>query len=333
MSKKPRAARTLLSLCLLAPMCSADISGTPAVQAFIRQVSKQSGYPPQDLQRIFAQVDIQEKVLDAMSKPYEAKPWHQYRKLFLTEARIQGGLSFWSSNSAALDNANRRYGVEPEIIVAIIGIETSYGQNTGNYRVIDALSTLAFAYPKRAEFFRKELANFLTLTRKEAMDPLLPKGSYAGAMGLPQFMPSSYLAYAVDLDGDMKRNIWSNPADAIGSVANYFAHSGWIKGEPVAYAATATETTDTPSSKDIRPSQTIGQIKAGGVRIQGANVPSSTPARLFSLSGENGTELWVGLQNLYAITRYNHSPLYAMAAFQLSRELLCRHAHLATDCR
>jgi membrane-bound lytic murein transglycosylase B len=320
-----RAALTCLAISLPAAPCLANIADRPDVQSFIQQMAKRPGFDRNELERVFRQTDILDKVLDAMSKPYEAKPWHQYRKLFLTDARIQGGLTFWSNNTAALNDASRRYGVPPEIIVAIIGIETSYGQNTGSYRVIDALSTLTFAYPKRAEFFRKELESFLVLSKQEGIDPLLPKGSYAGAMGLPQFMPSSYLSFAADLDGDHKRNIWSNPADAIASVANYFSRNGWRTGEPVAYRATVEgERYYSLINRDLRPSHTLAQLKTLGARPTDAKLPGSTKAKLLSLEGETGPEFWLTLQNFYAITRYNHSPLYAMAAHQLSRELQAR---------
>ena len=290
-------------------------------------MAKRPGFDRGELERIFRRVEIQDQVLDAISKPYEAKPWYQYRKLFVTEARIQGGLTFWSNNTAALADASRRFGVAPEIIVAILGIETSYGQNSGHYRVIDALSTLTFAYPKRAEFFRKELEAFLVLSRQEGLDPLAPKGSYAGAMGMPQFMPSSYLSLAIDLDGDHKRNIWSNPADAIGSVANYFSHNGWRSGEPVAFPATVDgDRYQRLLSKDLHPGHTIAQLRSLGARPTNASLSASTKAKLLALEGENGPEYWLTLQNFYAITRYNHSPLYAMAAHQLSRELVGRRS-------
>ncbi|NJD08550.1 MAG: lytic murein transglycosylase B [Methylococcaceae bacterium] len=315
----------LAVLLLLSPWCRGDVTDRAEARGFIQHMVKRHGFERSELEQLFRSVEIQDKVLEAISKPYEAKPWHLYRKLFITEARIQGGVNFWNSNAAALIDAQRRYGVAPEIIVAIIGIETSYGQNTGNYRVIDALATLAFAYPKRAEFFRKELENFLLLSRQENLDPLAPKGSYAGAMGLPQFMPSSYRAFATDFDGDRKRNIWSNPADAIGSVANYFSRNGWASGGAVAYpAAVPKQGYDHLLSKDSMPQHSIARLAGLGVHpLEGAPA-ADTRANLLELEGETGPEFWLTLQNFYAITRYNHSPLYAMAAHQLSREVLAR---------
>jgi membrane-bound lytic murein transglycosylase B len=331
---KPALLAHLLSLSIGASFplqTQANIADRTDVQAFIQQMAKRPGFARGELEKLFRQVDIQDKVLDAISKPYEAKPWYQYRKLFLTEARIQGGLTFWANNQAALADASRRYGVAPEIIVAIIGIETSYGQNTGNYRVIDALSTLTFNYPKRADFFRKELESFLVLSKQEGIDPLIPKGSYAGAMGLPQFMPSSYLNFAADLDGDHKRNIWSNPADAIGSVANYFSHHGWQTGEAVAFPASIEgDKYHHLLGKDLRPSHTLTQLMSAGIRLPSKpSLPSTTKAKLLALDGEASTEYWLTLQNFYAITRYNHSPLYAMAAHQLSQELVARRTDKA----
>lgn len=321
----------LAVLLLLSPWCRGDVTDRAEARGFIQHMAKRHGFERAELEQLFRNVEIQDKVLEAISKPYEAKPWHQYRKLFLTEARIQGGVNFWASNGAALADAQRRYGVAPEIIVAILGIETSYGQNTGNYRVIDALSTLAFAYPKRAEFFRKELENFLLLTRRESLDPLAPKGSYAGAMGMPQFMPSSYLAFAVDFDGDHKRNIWSNPTDAIGSVANYFTRNGWVTGGAVAYpAAVPADGYGHLLSQDLKPQHTIARLAGLGVHTLEGSVPADTRANLLKLDGETGPEYWLTLQNFYAITRYNHSPLYAMAAHQLSREVLARRNGGAT---
>lgn len=183
---------------------------------------------------VFAEVQRKQSILDAISRPAErVKPWKDYRPMFITDARIARGVDFWRQHEAVLARAEQEYGVPAQYIVAIIGVETFFGRNTGNYRVIDALSTLGFDYPPRAEFFRKELREFLLLAREEQLDPLTLKGSYAGAMGLPQFMPSSFRNFAVDFDGDGHINIWNNPDDAIGSVASYFKRHGWVPGEGV----------------------------------------------------------------------------------------------------
>lgn len=300
------------------------IAARPEVQDFIREMVDKHRLDEQALNRLFQQVAIQGKILDAIAHPAEAKPWYAYRRIFLTETRIQGGLSFWERNDAALVRARNRYGVAPEMIVAILGIETSYGQNPGNYRVIDALSTLAFDYPQRAGFFRGELADFLMLCREEGMDPALPKGSYAGAMGMPQFMPSSYRRYAADLDGDRRRDIWGNAADAIASVANYFSVHGWQSGAPVAFPVSVRGNRfHSLLNKDLKPSHLITELRRLGMETR-VPVSDRTRAKLLELEEESGPAYWLTLQNFYVISRYNRSPLYAMAAYQLSRELRAR---------
>lgn len=315
----------LTALLLIAKGVHADITGHPAVQAFIQNLAARHHFEAAALEQMFRQVDLKPKVLDSMARPAEAKPWREYRKLFLTESRIQTGVNFWNSHKAALEQAHVRYGVAPEMIVAILGVETTYGERTGNYRVIDALATLAFEYPRRADFFRKELEDFLLLCREESMDPLVPKGSYAGAMGLPQFMPSSYRRYAADLEHDGKRDIWTNPADAIASVANYFAANGWQRGAGVAYPA---QTDQAPPlqwlSKSFSPKYGLADLRRQGITPVGTILPESTRVNLLMLDGETGPEYWLTLHNFLVITRYNHSPLYAMAAYQLGREILAR---------
>lgn len=263
------------------------IAGQPEVQAFIADMVRKHGFDKTHLTALFADVNIHPAVLAAINKPYEAKPWHAYKKLFLTDTRIQGGVSFLQDQAGALATAERKYGVPAAIITAILGVESGYGQKPGNYRVIEALSTLSFAYPKRAAFFRSELEQFLLLSREEGMDPKKPLGSYAGAMGLPQFMPSSYRKLAADGDGDGHRDIWNNPADAIASVARYFAANGWHSGEPVAQAADG----------------------------------HSSNGKLLKFEEENGPSYWLSFHNFDVIMRYNHSPLYAMAAYQLSEKI------------
>jgi len=316
---------TLTAVSLAATGVHADIADRPEVRAFIQGLSTRHHFAPASLERLFRQVDIQGKVLESISRPAEAKPWRDYRKIFLTEARIQAGVNFWNAHEAALERASSRYGVAPEMIVAILGVETTYGERTGNYRVIDALATLAFDYPRRADFFRKELEHFLLLCREEGMDPLVPKGSYAGAMGFPQFMPSSYRRYAADLERDGKRDIWSNPDDAIASVANYFAANGWQSGGAVAYPARV-DGTPPPAllGKNLKPRHSLADLRRHGIATAGA-APTGTPlVNLLALDGEAGPEYWLTLHNFLVITRYNHSPLYAMAAYQLGREVMAR---------
>lgn len=300
----------------------------PEVQSFMHELNTRHHFSMSSLQKLFATVTLQEKILAAMEKPAEAKPWHAYRKLLVTEARVNHGVDFWAANAEWLERAEIRYGVPARMIVAIIGVETSYGQNTGHYRVVDALSTLAFAYPRRASFFRKELEQYLILCREEGVDPAAPNGSYAGAMGLPQFMPSSFRTYAVDLDGDGKRDIWQSPADAIGSVAKYFMANGWEHGEPVVAAAHLAQgnTLAPRASGSMKPDESLQMLAAEGI------TPLNPPLRvakahLFSLEEESGRSWWLSLHNFYVITRYNHSPLYAMAAWELGEQIAAKRSN------
>jgi len=317
----------LLVLCLACwaglPTAYGDIVGRPEVAAFIQDLSARRHLDAQALGKLFAQVEIQPKIITAMDRPAESKPWWEYRKILLTESHIQGGVEFWKRNRGFLDEAAERYGVAPEMIVAIIGAESRYGEFLGSYRVIDALSTLAFDYPRRAEYFRKELEEFLLLCREENINPLQPKGSYAGAMGMPQFMPSSYRQYAIDQDGDRKRNIWSNPADAIGSVANYFAHAGWRKGEGVAYLAKTTAEFKSPPDRAAKLEHSADDWRGLGLETT-EPLPGPTRLAMLTLDQQTGPEYWLTAHNFHVITRYNHSPLYAMAAYQLGREILAR---------
>lgn len=310
-----------LGLSLFIPSASAAINETDSFNRFIAQMVKQHHFNEAELRQLFQAANIQQPILDAMAKPAEAKPWYQYREIFMTESRIAGGVQFWRNNEAALRAVEQQYGVPPEIIIAIIGVETKYGAFTGKYRVIDALATLGFAYPPRSDFFQKELENFLLLSREEHIDPLLPMGSYAGAMGLSQFMPSSYRAYAKDFDQDHKRDIWQNSRDAIASVANYFAANGWQRGGAIALQVSAQGNAFRQAlSKGVKPDTSVGQLRQLGLQIPTA-LAASEKAKLLSYPLVDGEELWLGLHNFYVITRYNHSPLYAMAVYQLSRAI------------
>ena len=263
---------------------SVGIDGRPDVQAFIADMARKHGFNPAALRPLFSAAGLQPAILAAMAKPYESKPWHAYKKLYVSDARVQNGVEFLRRNAAALAQAEARYGVPPAIVTAIIGIESAYGKRPGNYRVIDALATLSFDYPRRAAYFRSELEQFLLLCRDENLDPLQPIGSYAGAMGMTQFMPSSYRKLAADGDGDGKRDIWNNPADAIASVAKYFHANGWRRGEPVAAPA----------------AEGLGNLK---------------------LDEETGPAWWTTYHNFQVIKRYNNSALYAMAAYEVSQRI------------
>jgi membrane-bound lytic murein transglycosylase B len=251
-------------------------------------------------------------------------PWYRYRKIFLTDARIAQGVTFWRENAQALAAAEQKYGVPAEIIVAIIGVETSYGTHTGKHRVIDALSTLAFAYPPRSAFFLSELENYLLLCRDEHFNPLELTGSYAGAMGMPQFMPSSFRAYAVDFDHNGQRDIWHNTGDTLASVANYFAQHHWQTGDMVAIRMTAQgkKYQSALNMSDLKPNLRHSDLELLNLTTS-RSYPFDAKVKLLSFEQpQHGEELWAALDNFYVITRYNHSPLYALAVYQLSQAIL-----------
>lgn len=308
----------LLLLLLGTSVVSAN-EALPNVETFIKSMHEKHGFNEEKLTHLFDRVEVKDSILKAISRPAEkSKPWYDYRDIFIIDKRISRGAMFWKENKQALSDAEKEYGVPAEIIVAILGVETWYGGNVGSYRVIDALSTLAFRYPPRSAFFTKELENFLLLTREENMSMLTPVGSYAGAMGLGQFMPSSYRAYAVDFDKDGHRDIWTNPTDAIGSIANYLKLHGWVKGKSIAHMTTANDAeVKELVEKGMKPSLTREQLANKGVSL--TDVPQGDdPLALIALTQKQGEEYWVVRQNFYAITRYNHSRMYAMAVKQLA---------------
>lgn len=295
----------------------------PLTAPFIEEMRTEFGFVNESLQAVFAQAERKQAILDAISRPAErVKLWKEYRPIFITQGRVDKGVEFWERNVEALQRAEQEYGVPAEIIVAIIGVETIYGGNTGSYRVIDALSTLAFDYPPRAPFFRQQLKEYLLLTREEQVNPLSLKGSYAGAMGLPQFMPGSFRAYAVDFDGDGHIDIWQNPTDAVGSVANYFIKHGWQPGEDVVVRADVKEPARAAQglSDSLDPKITVQQLQKLGWKPR-TPLDKERKVTAFRLDAEQGQEYWIGLANFHAITRYNRSVMYAMAVNELA-ELL-----------
>ena len=302
---------------------AADYQQSAQVAEFIEEMSRDYGFVSEQLTELFAGVERKQAILDAISRPAErVKPWSEYRPIFITDARISRGVDFWKQHEAALQKAEAEYGVPPQFIVAIIGVETFYGGNTGSWRVMDALSTLAFDYPPRAPFFRKELREFLMLTREEQVEPLSLKGSYAGAMGLPQFMPSSFRAYAVDFDGDGRINIWTNPVDAIGSVASYFKQHGWqAAGQVASRARVQGATFEQGLTQGLDPVKNVAELEALGWSSDDG-LASDLPVTAFRLDGAEGEEYWMGLPNFYVITRYNRSVMYAMAVNQLAELLV-----------
>lgn len=298
-----------------------------AKEQFIEELAESHQLDPARIRELLAGAERNTDVLSAIQRPWEARPWHEYHGIFLTDRRVERGVEFWQEHRETLERAQAEYGVPAQMIVAIIGVETFFGEYMGNYRVLDALYSLGFYYPPRQRFFRSELAEFIRLAEKEQLDTLEVKGSYAGAMGFGQFISSSYRAYAVDFDGDGKRDLLNNKADAIGSVANYFARHRWQQGQPVAIPAWPNRVDDLSALTEGRAqtlTHTVGSLREAGVDFI-SQMPDDTPARLFEFEQEDGASYWVGLPNFYTITRYNHSPLYAMAVYLLSEEI--RHAY------
>lgn len=292
------------------------------VDEFIDEMSKKHGFEKQSLAALMSKAKYSQEVVDAMDHPYEAKPWHIYRPLFVTEERIKGGIEFWNNNAEILKKAEKIYGVPPQIIIATIGVETKYGRFMGKHLVLDALATLAFTYPERQLMFRKQLESYMLLLSEEDIDPEKTHGSYAGAIGKPQFMPGSYRAYAVDFDGDGKRDLLNNSADAIGSVANYYHIHGWRKGELVALPAQADGGYyQQHLNQWFKPTTTIDELAKAGVKIS-KNLPVYTRCNLIELGDGNKKELWLGFHNFYVITHYNKNNQYAMAVYQLSQKIL-----------
>ncbi|UCV17214.1 lytic murein transglycosylase B [Ferribacterium limneticum] len=306
----------------------------PAAIEFARDLESRHGFKADELISQFAQTRPNATVLKLIQPPASPlqRSWERYRPRFLNERRIDGGVAFWQENAGQLAKASALYGVPEEIIVAIIGVETEYGRNTGGFRVFEALSTLAFNYPRRAEFFRTELEQFLLLARENNLDPMAVKGSFAGAIGIPQFMPGSQRRYAVDFDGDQRVDLGNSVDDAIGSVARFLEQHGWQAGQPITVPAM---TAGTPEAgliqAGIRPSLKVADLADQGIR---ANIDPQTTAALIDLvSPGRETEYWLGFENFYVITRYNRSSFYAMSVFQLAEEIRGRMCAATTENR
>lgn len=291
----------------------------PAEQQFVSAMAVRHGFDSARLTQQLQQAKHRPSIIKAISRPAEALPWHKYRKIFLQPERIAAGKHFMRQHRELLQRAEQSYGVPPHIITAIIGVETLYGRNTGSYGVMEALRTLAFGYPKRSQFFRSELEHYLLMARDEGLAPLEPKGSYAGAMGMPQFMPSSFRSYAVDFDGDGRKDLWHSHADVIGSVANYLSRHGWKSGDPVALKLPRKpQGLQTGNKRGQIPDIPLGSITAAGVELPPA-AAAATEAALLEFEQQDHREYWLGFQNFYVITRYNHSNLYALAVYQLAQ--------------
>lgn len=320
----------LVSYLIMAPTAWSQ----DAIQAraeFISRMVAEHGFERSELERLFAGVEINDAILQTIAKPAErVLAWHEYRDIFVTDARVSSGVEFWSQHADDIGAAAERYGVAPEIIVAIVGIETWFGTRMGRYPVLESLSTLAFAYPPRARFFSNELESFLLLAREESIDPKDVLGSYAGAMGAGQFIPTSFRAYAVDANADGRRDLWSDWQDVLGSVANYFKAHGWRSAEPVVVRATLRSGASAPApanSMDLN--ETVASLTQAGYVFPTA-LPGSTPATVLGLDGREGKEYWVGYHNFRVITRYNRSVMYALAAQQLADAIVAARSQPPT---
>jgi membrane-bound lytic murein transglycosylase B len=320
----PRQARfsTALILLLSCVLTPAFADTHPGQAELVREVAQDTGKSPQSLDALLDEAQKQQSILDAISRPAEAKPWGQYRAIFLTDQRIDDGIAFYREHRDLLERTADQYGVAPEYIVAIIGVETSYGRVTGKYKVLDALVTLGLYYPPRAKFFREELKTLLELPDSHLAGPVdTLTGSYAGAQGWGQFMPDSIRDYAVDADGDGRIDLLNSLPDIFASVANYFAKHGWVRGGPVALRAQPDAAARPIQVKDSTPQWPLEQLEAWGYAPLLTANPGQ-PSSLQTLQGVDGPEYWFTFQNFYVITRYNRSPLYAMAVNQLAQAII-----------
>ncbi|MEO6078274.1 MAG: lytic murein transglycosylase B [Steroidobacteraceae bacterium] len=297
----------------------------PDVQEFIASMAMQHGFDPAGITGVLRDAQTQPRILQLIQRPAERRlAWWEYRKQFVTEERIDGGVKVWQTHREELARIADRSGVPAEYLVAITGVETSYGRNTGRYRVLDALATLGFDYPPRSEFFRRELEQFLLMTREDGVDPRMPLGSYAGAMGIAQFMPSSVRAYAVDDGQDGHRDLSEYGPDVFASIANYFVMHGWSAGQPVLAEINHGNPPDDPAAAKLALEDTLATLHARGY-IFSSTMPEDTPAMLVPAALEQGMSWRVGYQNFYVITRYNRSTLYAMAVHELAQAIAQRY--------
>jgi membrane-bound lytic murein transglycosylase B len=311
-----------LALLLFAASALAIDVDRDDVAMFIDTMVTEHAFEREPLRRTLSEARVKTSILDAIARPAEKTlTWGEYRAIFLTPERIQAGAEFWRDNRDELERISEQSGIPVEILVGIIGVETYFGRITGGHRVLDALTTLAFDYPPRQTFFRRELKEFLLLVREEGMQATDAVGSYAGAMGRPQFMPSSYRAYAVDATGDGKRDIWNSWSDVAGSVANYMATHGWRSGEPVTTQATlGAGWQGPPPENTLQPKDTVLSLSKRGV-LFATELPADSASQLLTLEGKGGVEHWVGFHNFFVITRYNRSVMYALAVHQLGQEI------------
>jgi membrane-bound lytic murein transglycosylase B len=299
----------------------------PGTEAFVNRAASEYGLPENEVRALLLEAEYKQSIIDAISRPAEGKPWHEYRLIFLTDQRISEGVDFWKTNRELIKSASEKFGVDEEIIVSIIGVETFYGRITGSYRIIDALVTLGFYYPQdlssdRSAFFSSELMHYIQLASEEGLPVAEVTGSYAGAMGMGQFMPSSYREYAVDFDSDGNRDLWRSKADVVGSVANYLHRYGWQPGQPVTRRAIASQGAAFKeiSTRNFTPTLTVSEWREKGF-VSSGDLPPDLPAAVLKLVEEKRNTYWLTFKNFYVITRYNRSPRYAMAVYELSQEI------------
>jgi membrane-bound lytic murein transglycosylase B len=322
-------ALTFISVSLPAAEAGFDIARDD-IQSFISSMVRHHRFDRKELSALLRDARPQPRILEAIQRPAEKSlAWWEYRHRFLTDERINGGVLLWQTHRAELEEIASQSGVPAEYLIAITGVETFYGRITGRYHVLDALTTLGFDYPPRAEFFRKELEQFLVMAREEDLDPRNPLGSYAGAMGIPQFMPSSFRRYAVDGSKDGHRNLWEHGPDVFASVANYFKEHGWRAGQPVLAEAGIDGSPDNPATLLLALNESVASLRDRGYRFDVA-LPDSARAMLIPAALEQGMSWRIGFQNFYVITRYNHSPLYAMAVHELALAIAERYRNAPT---
>ncbi|MEM9171169.1 MAG: lytic murein transglycosylase B [Pseudomonadota bacterium] len=322
----------VVMLFLAASASALDIKNTD-VAAFIDTLVNEDGLDRGMVEHALTRARMRDDIIESISKPAERRlEWHDYRNIFIKPKRVVAGVEFWNEHAATIDAVSQSTGVPPEILVGIIGVETYYGRITGKHRVLDSLATLGFGYPPRSDFFRRELRTFFKLVAEEDIDLDTALGSYAGAMGRPQFIASSYLEYAVDTDGDGKRDLFDSWPDVIGSVANYFVRHRWQQGEPVVVPATlsAQHAIDIPKKNARKTNTTVGTLRSGGASID-SQLSNDEAARLIAFVGEDGPEYYVGLKNFYVITEYNHSAMYAMAVWQLGQAVAAERRTLISQ--
>lgn len=309
----------LAGLCMASAALALDTDRAD-IQAYVNEVVKEQGLDADYVLAMLEAAESQQSILDAMARPAErTKPWREYRAIFLTPERIDAGVRFWKENDARLKRIADRTGVPPEMLCGIVGVETYFGQRAGKFKLVDSLATLAFDYPPRSRFFRSELTQLFLLARDDGIEIDTALGSYAGAMGAPQFIPSSYRNFAVDGDGDGRRDLFGSWDDVLASVANYFQKHDWQPGQPVVTRATLSKAVDQrPEDNKLSAGSTVAGLERQGIRFS-TDLPDSATAGLLVFDGDDGTEYWVGFSNFYVITRYNRSAMYALAVYQLGQ--------------